>query len=362
MSVICAQDTSFSLLDIYADKNHPGIESDDGIQSIHFSLEEARLLQQSYLDIYPLFQSSLCDHSKIQTAYQARQRQLPLVRKAINFVEQYHTHGQLSDTNVNASTIQDILLKNNHIENTCHFLEYPYAKYLSNTRRYSKELPSVTQAIALKILSREDNPFDNPQDVTRLGEGVDGAVFKVNIGNFYCAVKVFHQTENIDREYDNLMILNHPNIVNVMHADGETIYMEYIDGVTLENSYDIYSVLKGCTEITDAIIYMHDLGFAHRDIKEANIILTKDKICKLIDLGNAQPIFGNAISIDVKQFGEMIERMCTHQFNISSQDPAHELLNELIELGTSCQNASISNMQDIKQELTHLLKKYSSIA
>ena len=41
-------------------------------------------------------------------------------------------------------------------------------------------------------------------------------------------------------------------------------------------------------QIFSAIKYMHELGFAHRDIKAENIVFDKDMNAKLIDFGLAK--------------------------------------------------------------------------
>ena len=104
--------------------------------------------------------------------------------------------------------------------------------------------------------------------------------------------------QSLQREAKKAQALSHPNIVTVydFDRDGETAFitMEYIDGVELKQHlrrnkrmphdkamYVIERVARG-------LAYAHQQGFAHSDIKPANIFLGKDDIVKILDFGIAK--------------------------------------------------------------------------
>lgn len=104
--------------------------------------------------------------------------------------------------------------------------------------------------------------------------------------------------QSLQREAKKAQTLSHPNIVTVydFDRDDETAFisMEYIDGDSLKdflrknahipyekNIYIIERVARG-------LAYAHVEGFAHADIKPANIFLSKTGTVKILDFGIAK--------------------------------------------------------------------------
>jgi serine/threonine-protein kinase len=92
--------------------------------------------------------------------------------------------------------------------------------------------------------------------------------------------------------------LNHNNIVqaiDVGEANGFHFFvMEYVEGCTvydeLANSkvYSEAEALEIIRQIADALHHAHERGFIHRDVKPKNIMLTKERVAKLADMGLAR--------------------------------------------------------------------------
>ena len=90
--------------------------------------------------------------------------------------------------------------------------------------------------------------------------------------------------------------LNHPNVVAVYDItsddEGTLIVMEYVEGQTLRDELGdgplpperAIAVLRG---VAGALEYAHENGVVHRDIKPANILIRRDGVVKLADLGIA---------------------------------------------------------------------------
>ncbi|KAK9504134.1 hypothetical protein O3M35_010537 [Rhynocoris fuscipes] len=93
-----------------------------------------------------------------------------------------------------------------------------------------------------------------------------------------------------------LSVLHHPNIISYLGSferDGILIIeMEYADGGTLlqyinkcKSPLSEIEILNLFKQIALAIKYMHEHNILHRDLKTANVFLTKELIVKVGDFG-----------------------------------------------------------------------------
>ena len=98
-------------------------------------------------------------------------------------------------------------------------------------------------------------------------------------------------------EIDLLKNLNHPNIVKYKGSEKTRDYLyiilEYCENGSLHNICKRFGKfpegLVGVyiSQVLDGLLYLHDQGVIHRDIKGANILTTKDGSVKLADFGVA---------------------------------------------------------------------------
>lgn len=104
--------------------------------------------------------------------------------------------------------------------------------------------------------------------------------------------------ERFYREAEAAGRLSHPNIVTIYDVGEEDdlayIAMDYLRGEALSahakegNLLPVERVLKIAAHVADALHYAHDLGVVHRDVKPANMVLTKDEHeVKVTDFGVA---------------------------------------------------------------------------
>jgi len=106
--------------------------------------------------------------------------------------------------------------------------------------------------------------------------------------------------------------LSHNNIVQAIDA-GETpegypyFIQEFVDGTTV---YDLLKerggplpeerALEIIIHMAEALAHAHSRGFIHRDVKPKNIMLTKEGLAKLADMGLARQV----ADVDVEELGK----------------------------------------------------------
>jgi serine/threonine protein kinase len=147
------------------------------------------------------------------------------------------------------------------------------------------------------------------QMMERLGRGSQAVVYKARQLSVdrIVAVKVLLSGTARDPEVRRRFVqegraaaqLSHNNIVQAIDAgeaeDYSYFIQEFIDGTTV---YDLLKnrggplpeeqALEIVVHIAEALAHAHSRGFIHRDVKPKNIMLTKEGVAKLADMGLAR--------------------------------------------------------------------------
>lgn len=178
----------------------------------------------------------------------------------------------------------------------------------------------ITPNQAKRVIRRmEDNSktqIPGYQLIAKIGKGAMASVYKARQVSLdrIVAIKVLPKRMSENKEFVERFYyegkaaakLSHNNIVQAIDV-GSTpesfhyFVMEYIEGLTLYDIMQPPPVGEGRTfgeaealdimiQMADALAHAHNRGLIHRDVKPKNIILTKEGVAKLTDLGLARAV------------------------------------------------------------------------
>ncbi|NOG55083.1 MAG: serine/threonine protein kinase [Planctomycetes bacterium] len=189
--------------------------------------------------------------------------------------------------NESTQSLAELLTKN----------EFVTGRQLSRVRR-EVEAQRTTQQIPGYVIKR------------KLGAGAMAKVYLAKQLSLdrYVAIKVLPKKfsssaqfiERFYKEGQAAAKLNHPNIVQAYDVgqSGEYHYfvMEYVDGKTVfdvmqdNGRFAEQDAIDIILQIADALHHAHARGFVHRDVKPKNVMMSKDGVAKLADMGLARAL------------------------------------------------------------------------
>jgi serine/threonine-protein kinase len=163
-------------------------------------------------------------------------------------------------------------------------------------------------------LSAQQEEFEEKHEIAgykleeKLGAGSMGTVYRARQLSLDRRVAIKILSPHLARKKDYIerflkearavAKLNHPNVISGIDVgeEGGVRYfvMEYASGMTVGQllerggAMDESRVLRVALQIARALEHAHEAGLVHRDVKPDNILLTKDHIAKLCDLGLAK--------------------------------------------------------------------------
>lgn len=192
-------------------------------------------------------------------------------------------------------------------------LRVPEAKRPSDGEQVARELVkrkrlTAYQALEIYLGKGESLVLGNYVVLDKLGEGGMGVVLKAEHRRMkrLVALKVISPEalkargaiQRFDREVQAVAKLEHPNIVTAHDADqaGEThfLVMQYVEGDDLSmivkqtGPLSVDRAVDYVSQAARGLEFAHQNGVIHRDVKPHNLLLSKEGVVKILDLGLAR--------------------------------------------------------------------------
>jgi serine/threonine protein kinase len=181
------------------------------------------------------------------------------------------------------------------------FLERPAAESIAENLADEQRLVTEDrrQALVGAVISHY-------RVVGRLGSGGMGVVYKAEDERLQRFVALKFVSDELSRESDAVnrfrreaqmaSALNHQNICTIYdvgeHESHPFIVMEYLEGVALkerisEGRLPPHTAISIANDVLNALDAAHEAGIVHRDVKPANIFVTRQGRAKILDFGIA---------------------------------------------------------------------------
>jgi serine/threonine protein kinase len=158
----------------------------------------------------------------------------------------------------------------------------------------------------------EFRQLGNYDILAKIADGGMGTVYKARhrFTGDVVAVKVIAPAtarnpillQRFEREFLAAKVLDHPNLVKGLEYCGSGphpfLVMEYVDGESLgqrierDGAVPEAEAIRLIRQVCDGLQRAHKQGLVHRDVKPDNVLVTRDGVAKLTDMGLVKDVEG----------------------------------------------------------------------
>jgi eukaryotic-like serine/threonine-protein kinase len=177
----------------------------------------------------------------------------------------------------------------------------------------ARQEPPATRATPMPPDTSAPQQLGNYDIVSKIADGGMGTVYKARnrITGEIVAVKVIAPAtarnpiilQRFEREFVAAKVLDHPNVVKAIEycGSGPTpfLVMEYVDGESLgqwverKGAFPEAEAVRLIAQVCEGLQRAHKQGLVHRDVKPDNILVTRDGLAKLTDMGLVKDVEGD---------------------------------------------------------------------
>jgi serine/threonine protein kinase len=138
--------------------------------------------------------------------------------------------------------------------------------------------------------------FGQVYRATDLADGSEVAIKRFDIGDEFDAQRRKHLIASLRAEYTAASNIQHPGVArlrDLLVDAGGSIYLvqDFIDGTTLSSvlsdATSVELMLTTLANVCQALAHLHAKGIVHRDLKPDNVMIRRNGLPVIIDLGIA---------------------------------------------------------------------------
>lgn len=272
---------------------------------ISYELEKLRIELRHVQGIYAMAQNEKTDASRELNELSRRRMEESVKLKEIHFREEKAWYLARQEKEKIEATKREAELVRECAEREAvqrKAAEIKAARDTEEKQKLEKALISSDQQYKKFTWEEIVSATSSFSDDLKIGMGGYGMVYKCNLHHTTAAVKVLHdgqRTKQFEQELEILSRIRHPHLLLLLGACPEhgCLVYEYMEHGSLDDRllqkdntppipwFDRYRIAR---EVASTLLYLHNSKprpIVHRDLKPANILLDRNFVSKIGDVG-----------------------------------------------------------------------------